>query len=81
MSQKRRLHRSRRRKEKKKKSPAFKRSRPRASSKKTQNSKLKMKNCGIPQFVVRAHAAVKTGRVEEATRLFKENAVKVATFF
>ena len=31
----------------------------------------------LPQFVVRAHAAVKAARVEEATRLFKENSVKV----
>jgi predicted O-linked N-acetylglucosamine transferase (SPINDLY family) len=62
MSQKRRLHCSRRRKEKKKNSPTLKRSDP---------------GNNLPQFVVRAHAAIKAGRLEEANRLFKENAVKV----
>jgi predicted O-linked N-acetylglucosamine transferase (SPINDLY family) len=31
----------------------------------------------LPQFVVRAHAAVKAGQVKEANRLFKENAAEV----
>ncbi len=31
----------------------------------------------LPQFVVRANAAIKAGHLEEANRLFKENAVKV----
>jgi predicted O-linked N-acetylglucosamine transferase (SPINDLY family) len=62
MGQKRRLQRSLRRKENKKRTPAFKRS----------NSKN-----NLPQFVVRAHAAVGAGQVKEANRLFKENAAKV----
>ena len=62
MSQKRRLHCSRRRKEKKKNSPTLKQSDP---------------GNNLPQFVVRAHAAIKAGRLEEANRLFKENAVRV----
>jgi len=62
MSQKRKLHCSRRRKEKKKNSPTLKRSDP-------QNN--------LPQFVVRANAAIKAGRLEEANLLFKENVVRV----
>lgn len=74
MGQKRRLHRSRRRKEKEKRSPTFKRSSGPRSRPWTSPKDLR-KN--LPQFVVRAHAAVEAGRVEEATRLFQENAAKV----
>ena len=77
MSQKRRLHRSSRRKEKKKKSPAFKRSDSWTPSGDPRGTPQGGNPNNLPQFVVRAHAAVKAGRVEEATRLFKENTIKV----
>ena len=62
MIQKRILRRARRRKGKKKEFTTVKRS----NSKNT-----------LPQFVVRAHAAIEAGQVREANRLFKENAAKV----
>ncbi len=62
MIQKRILRRARRRKGKKKEFTTLKRSNPKNN---------------LPQFVVRAHAAIEAGQVREANRLFKENAAKV----